>query len=1082
MHLFEKIIRKQQVKQNSVIILKYLLLILLLIFIVFNTFFVIYSFSRNHQIELFVFALCLKIFLVFIFFYFVFLVSRLFLNKFKAAKFLDEFNNDTSDTYQNALELKHYNVKTDPAILELIYKKTDEKAKEQIVKPDYNVIKPFIIPVLLILLFSVLLFNFNSNELSEAYGFFKQTKLPPVKHKEFVEVEPGDLSITRNQDVEIKVINPEPEVDHSFFYKIENIWREERLHEYKKKFHNLDFSFAYFIETPFARSDTFKITVYEIPAIKNIDVKYDYPEYTGLQTEFEQNSSGNIKALKNTFVTLMVEANNPIETARILFSDGNLNELERLGKSSFKTSFKVEKNGYYHISLEDILDNKSKKINKSITSITDRKPDIKIIYPGKDTLLTQNMLLPLKIYASDDYGLKNCKLKYFVNSGEIIELEIRRKISENILNLEYTFDLDETYLIPGDRVTYWVEIFDNSPQQQIAVSRRYVARFPSIEEIYQEIEREEKAKSEILQTTLEKSKELQGEYEEKRREMMKKDEFDWEDKKALEEFLKKQENLNKDIEKVAEDYHKLLEKFEDNKALSRETLEKMEKIKELMEEISSDELREAMEKLRENLEDLDPEVMRKAMENFKFSMEDFSEKLEQTIKLLEDIKKEQALQKSLEIAKEMEEMQEKLNERTENQEADNEQLACEQQNIADKLEALEKQLQETAALLDERENKDVLEALKELQEQMEQDSLAEDLQESMENLQQNQMQKAQSNQKCASQKMQKITQSLSSMQQMMSSCSMMQIGEILDKTIKRLLIFSFKHENSAKSYNKDPFLILPDQIAIFEGIGITLQKLYSTPMIILALGPKFIYDANFTTSNYRELFQHINDAKKHKVKAYLKDIQKGMNLMIFDLMQSKNNMQQGGGGGGMQSLMQALQQMGQQQMLMMMITEQLFQQIGEDGRLSRDMMGESQRLAREEQRLAENLKRLLQNNPEAQKQTSALNKIIEDLESISRNLQRGRIDQALIDQQERILSRLLDAQKSIHKREFSKKRKAELSEIEDWELPEEVKLKFDKMRQKALLNEDYKDYPKEYQELIKEYLKLLNEKANEENN
>ncbi|MBT3756019.1 MAG: hypothetical protein HOG24_07045, partial [Candidatus Cloacimonetes bacterium] len=126
------------------------------------------------------------------------------------------------------------------------------------------------------------------------------------------------------------------------------------------------------------------------------------------------------------------------------------------------------------------------------------------------------------------------------------------------------------------------------------------------------------------------------------------------------------------------------------------------------------------------------------------------------------------------------------------------------------------------------------------------------------------------------------------------------------------------------------------------------------------------------------------------------------------------------------------------------------------------------------------LKRMLQSNPEAQKQTSALNKIIDDLESISHDLKRGKMGQDLVDKQERILSRLLDAQKSIHKREFSKKRKAETSEIIDWDLPEEIKLKFDKMRKKALLQEDYKDLPQEYQELIQEYLKLLNEKYDDE--
>jgi hypothetical protein len=673
------------------------------------------------------------------------------------------------------------------------------------------------------------------------------------------------------------------------------------------------------------------------------------------------------------------------------------------------------------------------------------------------------MLLPLKIFASDDYGLHNLKLVYSVNLEEENFLSIRNVFQGNSINLDYMFDLTQMFLIPGDKVTYWVEISDNSPEKQIARSRKYIARFPSIEEIYREIEKAEKEKSEILQNTLEESLELQKEFEEKRRELMKKDELDWEDKKEIEKFLEKQDKLNKDIENVAEDFQSLLEKFEDNKALSKETLEKMERIRELMEDISNEQLQEALEKLRESMEQLDPDVLRKAMEDFKFSMEDFAEKLEQTIQLLEDIKKEQSIQKALEIAEEMEEMQASLNEKTENQEASDQKLAEQQQTIADKLDSLKEQLDKAEDLMDEQKDSDLMQAMEELREQMQQDSLSSDLMQSMESLQKGDMQKAQQSQQSAQQKMQKMTQKLKQIQQMMAACSMMEMGDNIQKAISRLLIFSQLHEKSSNKFLSDPFLILHDQIAIFEGINLTLKELFKTPMIILAVGPKFLYDTNFTTSSYREL--------------YLKDIQKGINLMIYDLMQASSNMQQGGGGSGMQSLMQALQQMGQQQLAMNMMTQQLMMQMSQEGGLSQEARAQAQRLARDEERLAENLKRILQSNRDAQNQTSALSKIIDDLESIAHDLKRGRIDQNLIDKQERILSRLLDAQKSIHKREFSKKRKAELSDIEDWKLPEEIKLKFDKMRKKALLNEDYKEFPKEYQELIREYLRLLNEKA-----
>jgi len=109
---------------------------------------------------------------------------------------------------------------------------------------------------------------------------------------------------------------------------------------------------------------------------------------------------------------------------------------------------------------------------------------------------------------------------------------------------------------------------------------------------------------------------------------------------------------------------------------------------------------------------------------------------------------------------------------------------------------------------------------------------------------------------------------------MMAGASMMEIGEIIEKTIKRLLIFSQKHESSLDKYYGDPYAILSEQIAIYESINLVLQELYKTPMIFLFIGPKFIYDANATSNSYRQLFQEINEAKRYKIVKHLHDIQK----------------------------------------------------------------------------------------------------------------------------------------------------------------------------------------------------------------
>lgn len=1076
MRIFERKIREILIKQNLIIGLRFLFLAMILVLLIFNVFFAVYSPSINSQGTLFLFAISLKIFLALVFIFLVLQVNRSLLSHLEAARYLDKFNNDKADTYQNAFELEKELEKGE--ILERILKIADEKAKNQIIKTNTAKLVPMLIITIVVIFFSGLLFIFNQLHFTQTYNFFKLKELPQAQHKEFVEVFPGDLSITRNSKLEINVVYPEPEVEHKFFYKIEKNWREEKLLNHKKIFNNLDFSFSYFIKTQFAVSDTFDITVYELPIIEDLQIHYKYPAYTSLEPITQKNAGGNIKALIGTKVIMNIIANNPIEQAEIFFSDGEYKEMDRLGRSSFRSEFKVENNGTYHFGLKDILGNDSRKITRSITAVQDRKPEIKITSPGRDTLLTQNMLLPLSILASDDYGLSEMKLHYYINHDEEIIVPIVNTINSNTITHDYVLDLNKNFMIPGDKVTYWVEVSDNFPQKQTAYSQKYTARFPSIEEIYKEIEREEKEKSDILEKTLKSSEELQKEFEEKRREMMKKDEVSWEDKKEIEKLLNKQDNLNEDVEKVAEDFNELMKRLENNNALSQETIEKMKKIQELMEEISNDELQEALKKMQERLENIDPEELKKAMKDFKFSMEDFSEKLEQTLKLLEDIKKEQSLQKALEISEEMEEMQNELNKKTEESSESNEKLAEQQKQISEKLDNLTEQMKTATELMDEKKDSEILEDMKKMQEMMEQDSLSSDLKESMENLEAGEMKEAQKCQQQASAKMKKMRMQLQSMQQSMCSGMNIDAAEILEKTIQRLLIFSQYHETVFGNYSNDPFLILPDEISIFESIDLTVKELYQVPMIILVIGPKFMYDANFTFTSFRELFQYVNDAKTAKVKNYLQDIQKGINLMVYDLMQASSNMQQGGGS-GMQSMMQALQQMGQQQMMMNMMTQQMMMQMSENGKMTGEMRSQAQKLASDEQRLAENLKRMLQSSPEAQKQTSALNKIIEDLESIAHDLKRGKLNQELINKQQRILSRLLDAQRSIHKREFSKKRKSETSEIDDWNLPEEIKLKFDKMRKKALLQEDYKDLPQEYQELIREYLKLLNEKYEE---
>ncbi len=1077
MQLFIKTIKKYQKNYNFHQLLKALLIIISLTLVLANLYFIFHSQTSHRFYELFLFGLSLKIVLGLLILYVILQTNNSLINRYQSARLIDKFNEDKDDSYQNALELLETEGKKNPQIIGLICATADKKAESQIIPSHLKKLSTALQSLGLLLITSLIFAILLPQSYSKAWQSFLSNSVQQPIYSDVILVSPGNISTTKYSQIVVEVIEPEQALSYNIHYSIGENWRTEALYQFKKQFNNLDYDLRYYISNDYAVSDTFMIKVFEEPAVKEMTLRYTYPEYTGLQSITEHNSNGNIRAIKNSYVNIRIEANNPLQEALMIFTNGEVLTMERLGREVFQQDIMVENSGSYHLKLTDFLNNDSRRLDRSITMLPDKIPEIKIVYPGRDTLFTQNMLQRLKFFASDDFGLKNLVLNYKVNENELNRLNIMQNIPSITIDHDYIFDLTGTYMLPGDVVTYWAEISDNAPVPQLAVSAVYRLRFPSVEEIFAEIQKEEELKMEAFKNSIELSEQLQLDFEQKRRELMKKNEFDWEDKQDMEKFLDRQEELNKAVESLAEEYDKLLEKFEENPFLSDDTLDKMEKIKQLMEEIADEQLKNVMEKMRNAMEEMNRDEMLKMMEDFKFSMEDFNKKLEQTLDLLESIKKEQNLQKALAISKEMEQMQEKLLERTEGEAASSEQLAAEQETIKEKYENLQEQLETLKDMLDEQKDSQLLDAIEKMQEESE--GLSDDLEQSAQNLKSKNSSASAQNQKNALSKMKKMTSQMEEMSESMMQGAMGEMVELVQKSIRRLLALSLEHQAVSSHLSRDPFPIYPDLIAGFDSIQLALQKLYSLPEIVLFITPKFVMDSDMTINAYREMFHHITNSRNPNISRYLDDIQKGINMMIHNLIQTADNMSEGGGG-GMESLMQALQQMGQEQMGLNMITQQLMEQMGGSSGMTREMREQMQRIASEEDRLAENLRRLLETSPEAQKQASTINQLIEELQSISRQLRQNRLDESLLRQQERILSRLLDAQKSINQREFSRRRQGETREEDLWELPPDIQQEFQKLRQQALLQENLNSFPKEYQDLIREYLKNINRRANEQ--
>lgn len=205
---------------------------------------------------------------------------------------------------------------------------------------------------------------------------------------------------------------------------------------------------------------------------------------------------------------------------------------------------------------------------------------------------------------------------------------------------------------------------------------------------------------------------------------------------------------------------------------------------------------------------------------------------------------------------------------------------------------------------------------------------------------------------------------------------------------------------------------------------------------------------------------------------------KSLNEAAMMMKSSMESMMQGGNGqGGMMSLMQQLQQMSGDQMNLNNLTQKLQQM--QQGGLTPQQQLEMQRLGQQQELIQKSLEQL---NKEA-KVSGQSTKLPADLDEISRKMQEvitdmqgEKLDDELIQKQENILSKLLDAQRSINERDYEKERESRTGENISRNLPPELDLSspnsLNKIRDE--LNKAVKEgYSRDYEDMIRKYYEIL---------
>jgi hypothetical protein len=283
-----------------------------------------------------------------------------------------------------------------------------------------------------------------------AFRQFYTNKAPAISYKSDITLSPGSIRIGKNQPVMIRVLDPDPRLEHRLYYRFTESWRELGLSQNSYVFNRLENSIEYYVENEVAKSPIYKISVLDEPIVREWQVRYQYPAYTGLSAFSDSLSYGDIEAYAGTVVSLGIR---PIShSASYHGLEDPAVRAHQKSSAEFIAQFKINKATTWYLEMEMDLGRLSRPEEKQIRCCR-ISPSDQDCLPRPGYQPESDLMLPLIISADDDFGLANCSLHYQINSDPAHCITVQSVIRPSCIT-RIMCGYEGSRSLPGDVVTY----------------------------------------------------------------------------------------------------------------------------------------------------------------------------------------------------------------------------------------------------------------------------------------------------------------------------------------------------------------------------------------------------------------------------------------------------------------------------------------------------------------------------------------------------------------------------------------------------------------------------------------------------
>ncbi len=935
---------------------------------------------------------------------------------------------------------------------------------------------------------------------------------PYVQAPEFhFSVSPGDTTLVKGSALPVHVQYAGPALKSCYLLlKMPDDNRTRRTDmmlkrgEYEATLKNIMHSFTYRVGgvpvafgelEKYLRSPIFTVRVVTLPVVRILDVTVTPPAYTRLPAQKLERNLGDVAALKGSRVHVRLMANKSLKQARIVFSYGDTLALS-VRDNIASGQFVLNKEGSYYFALSDTAGyQNSNPIVYRLNLMKDYPPLVEIVQPGNDVEMPLDAQLPLTIQARDDFGVVSVKLRYRIvkphpgsdSTWQTIRLPLGEK-GKRLQNVHYVFDFNTLPLAFGDQLQYFALAADNNviSGPGLGKSALYFVRFPSIEEIFKATDETQEKKVQDLKGLTEAARDLNKTLEKVDRELKQTRKLDWDRKNRINEALNRQKKLQKKVEQVRKELQKMVQKLEQNNLISDEVLKKYQQLQDLLQDVITPELQQALKNLQKKMEQAaKPQDVEKALRDFRLNQEVFEKQIERTMELLKQVQFEQKMDALVKKAQSLLKQQEKISrqlqksDKLKGEERDNlQRMQEEQKNALNRLQFDLQQLQKNPMM---GQYPKVSRKLDSTLQQMNRAQLQKQMEQVQRQMNQGAFRQAADQSEAVRRQLAQMAQSLQNAYRQMLSRGKQKIARKMQRIMQRLLQLSQQQEAAYKKTNRTSPLsdkfnqVIRDQGRLNSDLNTLLSELVQLSKETFLIQPQMSQTMQKAADNMNRALQSLSDRMKSSGMRYQKQAMAALNRGVGQMMQSAQQLANAQSGTGFEQFMQQLQQMAGKQGQLNRQTMSLFN-MGNNGTYSLQQQKEMRRLAAQQAALKQALQKLNEKMGRRENMLGRLGKVANEMDKVVQDLLKNNLNRQTIERQQKILSRMLDAQRSIREREYSKKRQAVRAKHYLAKDPGELKNPYDmsvKELQDALRHALQQGYNRDYQRLIEAYFKRL---------